>query len=255
MPNDVKTTLTKPENEATQVDAAKKDSQGKTPFSVIEAYKHVRIHLVTALNESNGNVVTISSANAAEGKSTTAINIAITLSQLNKKILLIDADSRRSTIHQKLKIENGPGLLDIIRDGATLDDVVINYNPYLDILTAGKYYNNPSELYSSDEFDSLIQDASKKYDYVIIDTPPVNIVSDALVIAQKTTGMLLVIRAGFTNNETFKRAVSQARSLNINLLGVIMNGVDTESKKYYKYGKYGKYGYGKYYNKYDRYGY
>ena len=240
----------------------KKDNSGKTPFSVVESYKHIRIHLVTALSNAEGNVVTVSSPNAAEGKSNTAANTAITLSQLNKKVLLIDADSRRSTIHQKLKIENELGLMDVITGEATVDAVVKSYNPYLDIMTSGTNHNNPSELYSSQSFDDMIKEVSEKYDYVLIDTPPVNIVSDALVIAQKTTGMLLVIRADFTNGDSFRKALNLTKALDINLLGVVINSVNAESKKYYKYGKYGKYGYGKYgrygkygYGKYDKYGY
>lgn len=240
----------------------KKESSGKTPFSVVESYKHIRIHLVTALANAEGNVVTVSSPNAAEGKSTTAVNTAITLSQLNKKVLLIDADSRRSTIHQKLKMQNELGLMDVITGASACEDVIKNYNPYLDIMTSGTNHNNPSELYSSQAFDDLIAKVSEQYDYVLIDTPPVNIVSDALVIAQKTTGLLFVIRADFTNGDSFRKAHNLTKALDINLLGVVINSVNAESKKYYKYGKYGKYakyGYGKYgkygYGKYDKYGY
>ncbi len=242
----------------------KKDSSTKTPFSVVEAYKHIRIHLVTALSNAEGNVVTISSPNAGEGKSTTAVNTAITLSQLNKKVLLVDADSRRSTIHKKLKIENELGLMDVITGTSQFEECVKNYSSYLDILTSGSNHNNPSELYSSQGFDDFINYVSERYDYVIIDTPPVNIVSDALVIAQKCTGLLMIIRANFTNSDSLKKAHNLIKALHINLLGTIINGVDPEAKKYYKYGKYAKYGYGKYgkygygkygYGKYDKYGY
>ena len=249
-------------NKSKTVSLLKKETSNKTPFSVVEAYKHIRIHLVTALSSAGGNVVTISSPNAGEGKSTTAVNTAITLSQLNKKVLLVDADSRRSTIHKKLKIENELGLMDVITNSSSLEDCVKQYSSHLDILTAGSNHNNPSELYSSQGFDDFIAKVSEMYDFVIIDTPPVNIVSDALVIAQKCTGLLMIIRANFTNNESFKKAHNLIKALHINLLGTIINGVDPETKKYYKYGKYGKYakyGYGKYgkygYGKYDKYGY
>jgi capsular exopolysaccharide synthesis family protein len=247
------------ETQNKSVSLLKKEGTNRTPFSVVEAYKHIRIHLVTELSSAGGNVVTISSPNAGEGKSTTAVNTAITLSQLNKKVLLVDADSRRSTIHKKLKIENTTGLMEVISGSLDFEDCVKNYSSYLDILTSGANHNNPSELYSSQGFDDFIAKVSELYDFVIIDTPPINIVSDALVIAQKCTGLLMIIRANFTNSESFKKAHNLIKALHINLLGTIINGVDPETKKYYKYGKYGKYakyGYGKYgYGKYDKYGY
>ena len=145
------------------------EKQNKVPFAVVEAYKTTRIHLISTLQKINGKVFAISSANAAEGKSTTAINIAIAMSQLNKKILLIDADSRRSTIHKKLKIQNELGCLDVINKTSELLDVVKKYNDYLDILTSGTSTNNPSELFSTDAFAQLLIDARENYDYMYLD--------------------------------------------------------------------------------------
>ena len=220
------------------------DKQNKVPFAVVEAYKTTRIHLVSTLEKINGKIITISSPNAAEGKSTTAINIAIALSQLNKKILIIDADSRRSTIHKKLKIQNELGCLDVINGTATIEEAKKSYNDYLDILTSGTQASNPSELFSTESFEQMLKDIRNKYDYIIIDTPPINLVSDALVISQKCDGLLLIVRADVTTYEAFRHTVNSANELNINILGVVING--TDSAKSYKYGKYGKYGYGRY---------
>jgi len=220
------------------------DKQNKVPFAVVEAYKTTRIHLISTLNKINGKIVAISSPNAAEGKSTTAINIAIALSQLNKKILIIDADSRRSTIHKKLKMENELGCLDIICGSASFDDAKKSYNEYLDIITAGTQTNNPSELFSNDKFEEFLNEIRDSYDYIIIDTPPINLVSDALVIAQKCDGLLLIVRADITTYEAFKRTITSTTELNINVLGVVINGTDSERS--YKYDKYRKYGYGRY---------
>ncbi len=228
-------------------------NQNKTPFSVVEAYKSIRVHLLSSLSEINGKSVVISSPYASDGKSTTAINIAITLSHLNKKVLLIDADSRRSTVHKKLKMHNEKGCTDVVSGEANLEEVVKSYNNYLDVLTAGSAITNPSELFSSSDFEVLLTKARDIYDYIIIDTPPINLVSDTLVIAQKCDGLILVARAGVTTYEAFKSTLDTAKSLNINIIGTILNGIDRSHNKYYRY-KYNKYNkkYGKY-NYYSRY--
>ncbi len=217
------------------------EKSNKVPFSVVEAYKNLRIHLVSILEKSNGQVVAISSADASEGKSTTSINLAITLSQLNKKVVLLDADSRRATIHQKLKLENTMGCLDIIDGSIDFRDTVIHYNQYLDVITAGSIFNNPTELFCSNAFERLISELRNAYDYVIIDTPPINLVSDALVIAQKCDGLVLVVRTGVTTYDTFKNALLSTERLGIKVLGAVMNGSGADTNKYLKYGFYGAY--------------
>lgn len=224
-------------------------NQNKTPFSVVEAYKNIRVHLLTSLSSINGKSIVISSPYASEGKSTTAINIAITISHLNKKTLLIDADFRRSTVHKKLKMHNEKGCTDVIQGEVQFEDVLKSYNNYLDVLTAGSVVSNPSELFSSVDFDALLAKARDKYDYIVIDTPPINLVSDTMVIAQKCDGLVIIARAGTTTYEAFKSALDTAKSLNINILGTVLNGIDRSYNKYYKYRynkynkKYGKYGY------------
>ncbi len=231
---------TKSKNANTTQLATGDTSQNKTPFSVVEAYKSIRVHLLSHLSSINGNTVVVSSPFASDGKSTTAVNIAITLSHLSKKILIIDADFRRSTIHRKLKVTNELGCTDIISGEAKLKDVVKSYNSYLDVLTSGSITSNPSELFVSTGFDLLLAEAKDIYDYVIIDTPPINIVSDTLVVAQKCDSLIIVARTGVTTYEAFKNALDTAKSLNINIMGAILNGTDNQSNKYYRY-KYNKY--------------
>ena len=144
-------------------------------------------------------------------------------------------------IHQKLKLENGKGCLDIINGDIELKDAIISYNQYLDIITAGSVFNNPTELYCSNSFERMITELRNMYDYVIFDTPPVNLVSDALVISQKCDGLVFVVRTGITTYDTFKNALISTNQLGINVLGAIMNGVGAETNKYLKYGFYGAY--------------
>ena len=95
----------------------------KIPFSIVESYKNIRTNIISVLNKNGSNVLAITSPNASEGKSTTSVNIAITLSQLNKKVILLDADSRRPTINKKLKVENQQGCMNILCGEAKLDNI------------------------------------------------------------------------------------------------------------------------------------
>lgn len=221
-------------------------TNNKAPFAVVEAYKNIRIRLVYTLEQINGKVVAFSSPNVAEGKSTTAVNMAITLSQLNKKVILVDGDIRRSTVHKKLKIENNKGLSNILERSCSFEDAVINYNEYLDVLTSGDSTANPSDLVGSSDFDKLLQKLREEYDYVIIDTPPIDIVSDTLVIAQKCDGIILIARISVTTYSELRSASASLEALNINVLGTIFNAAGSAKKRYgsyYKYGSYNKYGY------------
>lgn len=224
----------------------------KAPFAVVEAYKSIRTNLMFLLAKASGNVITISSANAGEGKSTTSVNIAIAFAQLGGKVLLIDGDLRRSSIHRKMKLENEVGLSGVLAGFNTIDEAITNVSQNLDVITAGQIPPNPSELLGSNLFLELIEDLKEKYQYIIIDTPPVNVVTDALIVAPRTDGLILVVRDGFTQNETIRRAIDAAEFANINILGAIMNGANPKGSKrysyrkrgyrYYRYG--GRYGYG-----------
>lgn len=254
------------ENEVTEsVKGKKKDNQtpdrllnpenpNATPFSVVEAYKNIRVQLTTILEKFGGKTIAISSPNASEGKSTTAVNIAITLSQLGKKVLIVDADIRRGTVHQKMKLENDKGCLDILAGTASFKECVKHYNSSLDVLTYGKQLSNSCELFDSSAFDELLIFLAKNYDYVIFDTPPVNLVSDALVISKKCDGLIYIIRSRVTTYEAFKKAKSSTDKLGVNTLGVIINAVDSGASKYYKY-RYGRYGYSYHKRSYGYYGY
>ncbi len=215
----------------------------KVPFAVSEAYKSLRTNLLAILEKENKKIIIISSPNASEGKSTTAINIAISLSQLNKKILLVDTDARRPTTHKKLKLDNDNGLMNIIAGESTIKDCIKPHNARLDILTVGTATQNPTEAFSDPAFDKLLEDLRAEYDCIILDAPPVNLLSDSLIIAQKCDGAILIIRAGTTTHDDIRKALSSAEVLDINILGLVLNGSNYGSKRYYK----------KYYSKYKYY--
>ena len=222
------------------------------PFAVVEAYKTIRTNLTFLLSSSEAKVFGITSPEAGEGKSTTSVNMAIAFSQLGDKVLLIDADMRKSSIHKKLKIENNAGLSNVLAGFNKYTEVINHISGTLDVITAGQVPPNPSELLGSDRFKELIDAVGKEYSYVIIDTPPVDVVTDALVLAPQTAGLVLVVKDHVTPTDAINRAIESAKFANINILGAIMNAANPKSKGYgyrkYGYRKYGyrKYGYSKY---------
>ena len=221
------------------------------PFAVVEAYKTIRTNLTFLLSSSETKVFGITSPDAGDGKSTTAINMAIAFSQFGDKVLLIDADMRRSSVHKKLKIENNVGLSGVLAGFNKWEEVVTNIGDSLDVITAGQVPPNPSELLGSARFEKLVEEVDQKYSYVIIDTPPIDVVSDALVIAPHTAGLVLVVKDQVTSTDAIKRTIEAAKFANINILGAVMNGANPKSGRRYGYRKYGKYGY----RKYGKYGY
>ncbi len=228
-----------------------KSSSKKIPFAVSEAYKSIRTNLVTTLEKNNKKMIAISSPYASEGKSTTAINLSISFSQLNKKVLLIDADAHRPSVHTKMKLDNEIGLLNVLTGETSFSDAVKQYSPSLDVLTSGPLVSNPTELLHSDTLVDLLDDLRKQYDYILVDSPPVNLLSDAQIVAQRCDGMLMVARAGITTHDALRRALTNAKSLYIDVIGIILNGTDYGSKRYYS--KYYRKYYNRYYNQYSKY--
>lgn len=205
----------------------------KVPFAVAEAYKSIRTNLMFLLNKKIGNVVTVSGSDISEGKSTTAVNMAIAFSQLGDKILLIDGDLRRSSIHKKTKLDNEKGLSDILGGFVEFSDAVKTVNPNLDVLTSGHQAPNPSELLGSARYEALINELKEEYAYIIIDTPPVNVVSDALIVAPKSDGVMLVVRDKFTMSDALKKAIEAFEFANVKVLGAVMNAAGAKGKKNY----------------------
>lgn len=222
-----------------------------TPFYVDESYKAMRTNITFALAAStskNKNVFAVASANPSEGKSTTAANIAITLSQMDCKVLLVDADLRKPVQHRIFKVNNKLGLTNVLVQMEIYEDCVKrDVIPNLDLLTTGTKPPNPSEILASDYTADVLSGLSKMYDYVIIDTPPVNVVSDSMVISRSVAGILLVLKYGSTSYDDLKEATKRAELSNSSIIGCVLNGIKRRgSGAAYKskYKSYDAYGYG-----------
>lgn len=211
------------------------ENNKSVPFAVVEAYKTIRTNILFLLSQSDKKIIAISSSLKGEGKSTTSVNIAIALSLLNTKVLLIDCDLRKATIHKKLKLENTVGITSVLAGFSTLEESIATINPHLSVITSGPIPPNAAELLSSKKMDELLDTLNEEYDYIIIDTPPINVVSDALVIAAKTSGLILVVKDNYIDHSDFERALSSIELAGVRVLGAVLNGSNEQKSKSCRY--------------------
>ena len=222
-------------------------------FAASEAYKLLRTKLQFSFaDEHDCHIIGLSSALSGEGKSLTAVNLAYTLSQLDKKVLLVDCDMRRPTLAEKLNIKKYPGLSNYLTRQNNLDELMqvctlkAGENAF-HVITAGQNPPNPVELLSSSRMKKALEHLRQIYDYVILDLPPVGEVSDAMTVSQEIDGMLLVVRQNYCDRNLLADTTQQFAFVNAKILGVVFNCTnDGSGKGYYK-----KY-YKRYYNKYGR---
>ena len=216
-------------------------------FAAAEAYKLLRTKIQFSFADDNtSHVIGVTSALSGEGKSLTAINLAYSLSQLGKTVILIDCDMRRPTLAEKLNIKKKPGLSNYLTAQASLEELIQFCGIKGDesafcVITAGHNPPNPIELLSSERMTKLLKGLREICNYVILDLPPVSEVSDALTVSQKTDGILLVARKDRCNSVALNDAVHQFEFVNAKILGVVYN-CTTDGD-----GKYGKGYYKRYY--------
>ena len=193
-------------------------------------------------------VIAISSVEAGEGKSTTSVNLAISFASVGLRTLLIDADTRNSVLSGTFK-SNEPykGLSNFLSGNADLNETICQTDiSGLDVIASGPVPPNPTSLLQNDNFRHLMEVARSRYDYVIIDTPPIGLVIDAVIISHQADASLLVTAAGKIKRRFVAKAVEQLEQSGSQFLGVVLNKVDMTVDKYGSYGSYGSYGeYGK----------
>ena len=216
-------------------------------FAAKEAFKRLRTNLVMSFPEDDPSckMVGITSAQPSDGKSTVAISLAYSLAELGKKVLLVDADLRRSSIHTKAGVEKTPGLSELIAGGNAVSASLRKYKSKsgtsFDILPSGESPQNPSEMLNSSRMSLLLQKLATVYDYVVLDLPPVGAVVDAVSVSRELDGMLVVIRENTCPRGLLSECISQMNYANINILGFVINGALEGSGKKYQYNKYGYY--------------
>ena len=207
-----------------------------------EAYKVIRTSIQFAKAGNSLKTIAITSCTPDEGKSTTAANLAIVLTQTGKRVLLMDCDMRNPTVHKNFKLSNKVGLSSCISLGTALAEAVQETEiENLDALTSGVIPPNPSELLGSERMQHILARAQEKYDYVLLDTPPVLPVTDTLVLGSLVDGLILVLDSGEVKVEMARDVKNQLMHAGANILGVVLNKVRSEHHGY-GYGYYYYYG-------------
>lgn len=207
-----------------------------SPFAIKEAYIKLRTSLMFCMSagkEHPCRTFAVTSSNPSEGKSLTSANIAISFAMLGKKVLLIDADMRKPTQRRLWRVGLSVGLCDFLAKIWKLEIAKVQDLP-LWILCTGTIPPNPSELLASDRMKQFIEECAKYYDYVIIDTPPINTVADAQIVSTYVDGVVLVAKAGKTTSDELNEALDAVRRAGGNPCGVVLNGLDMKSAKYGK---------------------
>ena len=244
----------------------------KTPFIIQEAYRTARTNIMFSMADTDekSKIICVTSANAGEGKTTSTLNLAITFAQTGSKVLLIDCDLRKPRIHQYLGVVKTDGLTTILSKQKEFEDVVYhNLRQGLDCVTSGSIPPNPAELLASEAMHNLLDKLKDSYDYILLDTPPVTVVTDAVALSRWVSGIMLVVREGYTNHESIEQALHLLKIADARVIGFFVNDIDTMSMNYgayrssygkgysyrsknsYSYGGYG-YGYGYGYSYSDR---
>jgi tyrosine-protein kinase Etk/Wzc len=205
---------------------------------VSEAYRTLRTNITFARVDRAPRTLVFTSAMPGDGKSTSASNLAITLAQQGLKSVLVDADLRRGRVHEIVGAAREPGLSHVLLGRATLDDVVQileleEGGATLRFIPTGIYPPNPAELLGSERMKEIIEMLADRYDTVIIDAPPLNLVTDAALLGMNADGVVLVARSGVTDRGALEYALSQLEAVRAPVLGTVLNDVDTKKERYY----------------------
>lgn len=212
--------------------------------AIAEAYRAFRTSLL--FSRAGGvRIVAVTSVVPQEGKSTTAVNLAIVLAQLGRRVLLVDADLHRSRIHRILDIPNNSGLVSILAESVEPSRVIVKSAiPGVFVVPSGPETPNPSGLLASADMQKFLELAATNFDHVVVDTPPVLATSDALVFGQHTDGVVICVRAGQTPRDQVRRVRDKLLRGGVLILGVLLNGLELDSDYYggyeYRYLNYGE---------------
>lgn len=207
----------------------------KSPFAVTEAFNSLRTNIIFSLAAAKNPVIAVTSARSAEGKSLMSSNVAISLSLLDKKVLLVECDMRCPSFSKVFGKKISDGLSELLAGMVDkTDDVIVEYDENLDVIFCGKIPPNPSELLSSERMAELISEWRSKYDYIVLDMPPVCEVADAGVVSSMINGYVLTVRCNFSDINEVRSATAGLEAVNGNVLGFVLNDVNLKSRGEYK---------------------
>jgi polysaccharide biosynthesis transport protein len=225
---------------ATSKEAVELVTQTRPNSQMAESYRALRTSLLLTNLGAPPKVIIVTSALPQEGKSTTSISCANVLAQKGTRVLLIDADLRRPSIHKTLGMGPRSGLSNVLTGSATLEQTITRVPslPNVFVLPAGTPPPNPAELLASPQMRDLLEELRGQYDHIVIDTPPTLSVTDAVVLSPRADAIVLVIRSGQTTKQALRRARDLLMQVNAKVSGVLLNAVDLSSPDYYYYYEY-----------------
>ncbi|AMC01957.1 exopolysaccharide biosynthesis protein [Aerococcus viridans] len=208
--------------------------------AIAEQYKTIRTNIEFAQIGSSVKSIAVTSSISMEGKSTTTVNLAYTYAQTGKKVLIVDTDLRKPTLHKTFKLNNNVGLTTALVNEEYSLESVIQYSEDFDlyILPSGPIPPNPAELVGSQEFSVLLDQITELFDLVIFDTPPLHSVTDGQIISGKVDGTILVVRQNYVRRDQVVEAKVSLDNVKANLIGYILNDVPINKNKGYGYYEY-----------------
>jgi capsular exopolysaccharide synthesis family protein len=226
----------------------------ETPQSVVaEAFRALRTSILLSLTPNPPKTLLITSPQAGEGKTATALNLGQSLAQRKGRVLIVDADLRKGGVGKTLGLDNKKGVSTVLTGADAIDDAIQQYGPQpnLWVLPSGPVPPNPAELLSSDAMTTLFSELASRFEHIVIDSPPVLAVTDATIIAGLVDGVVLVAESGRTHRAGLMRTRAILENAGARILGVVLNKLDLRREShygygygYYYYGRYGKYPYG-----------
>jgi capsular exopolysaccharide synthesis family protein len=238
----------RPSRKAVNIETEREHILGDaSPFSTIEEYKMLRASVAFAVTVDGCKLVGVTSAMPNEGKSITALNLAIAIAMTEARVLLIDCDMRKGKLSRLLSIPSAPGVSNMLANMCSPGEAVQNVmcgSTALDVMPSGDIPPNPSELLASDKMDACLERLAEDYDYILADMPPVNLVSDASVLSKKLSGIIMVTMAEQTKRQDLSHALDRLGLVGVNVLGFVLNKVPGAG-----FGRYTKYGAASYYAK------
>lgn len=209
-------------------------------FGAAEAYKLLRANLAFSLPDSTkSKVIGVTSSLRGEAKSTTSLNLAYTMAETGKRVLLIEGDMRLPVLGKRLGIKPAPGLSNLLAGQNSGNDVLQNSGllTNLKVITAGNIPPNPAELLDSNQMEVTLKVMRDYFDVVIVDLPPVTAVSDAATISKYLDGIVVVVRQEYCDKRSLDETVRQLRFVNAKILGFVLSDSNQQSKNYKRYGK------------------
>lgn len=206
----------------------------RSPIS--EQFRTLRTNIQFASVDKAIKTIMVTSSSPGEGKSTIAANLSIVLAQQENRVLLVDTDLRKPTVHYSFQMPNQEGFTNVLTKKASLEDMVFHTSiQNLDVLPSGPLPPNPSEMLASQTMKELVVQITGFYDYIIFDAPPLNAVTDPQILSKLVDGVVLVVRSGKTEEHQVKKALDLLHKVDANILGAMLNDCPIKDAPYYHY--------------------